>query len=60
MTNSQCQWVTEVGVDGACYRLSLNVEKALFLKLKAVLAERNGYGLKFAGGRHRHWVMQIK
>ena len=52
--------ISKGDVDDACYRLSLNVEKALFLKLKAAVAERNGYGLKFAGGQHRHWAIQIK
>ena len=52
--------ISKEDMDDACYRLSLNVEKAPFLKLKAAVAERNGYGLKFAGGRHHHWAMQIK
>ena len=37
-----------------------NVEKTPFLKLRARVAERHGYGLKFVGGRHRHQAMQIK
>lgn len=52
--------ISKEDMDDACYWLSPNVEKALFLKLKVAMAERNGYGLKFAGGWHRHWAMQIK
>ena len=42
-----------------CYELKLNVEKVPFLKLKAEVVVGGQYGLKFAGGRHRHWVMEI-
>lgn len=47
-------------MDEGCYKLSLNVEKAPFLKLKAGVAERNGYGLELTGGWHRHRAMQLK
>ena len=47
-------------MDDTCYLLSPNVEKAPFLKLRVRVAERHGYQLKFAGGQHCHWAMQIK
>ena len=52
--------IAKEDVDEGCYKLSPNVEKAPFLKLKAGVAERIGYGLKLAGGRHRHRAMQLK
>lgn len=42
-----------------CYELKLNVEKVLYLKLKVEVVERAQYGLKFVGGQHHHWVMEI-
>ena len=52
--------IAKEDVDEGCYKLSPNVEKAPFLKLKGGVAERNGYGLKLTGGWHRHWAMQLK
>ena len=46
-------------VEAECYELNLNVEKAPMLKLKAGVVEKGGYGLKFAGGQHHHWAMEI-
>ena len=51
--------IAKEDVEEECYRLIPNVEKAPFLKLKPGVAERKGYQLKFAGGRHRYRAMEL-
>lgn len=51
--------ISKDDVEQECYELNPNVERSPFLKLKAGVAQRPRYGLKFAGGRHRHRAMEI-
>ena len=51
--------ISKDDIEAECYELNPNVEKAPMLKLKAGVVEKGGYGLKFAGGQHRHQAMEI-
>jgi len=51
--------ISKDDVEKECIQLKPNVEKAPFLKLKVDLAVRPDYGLKFVGGQHRYWAMEI-
>jgi len=51
--------ISKEDVEAESYDLKANVEKAPMLKLKAEVVGRADYGLKLAGGRHRHRAMQM-
>ena len=51
--------ISKSDIEEECYQVKPNVERAPFLKLKAEVGGRSGYGLKFAGGRHRYRAMEM-